>query len=164
MQLFRKYTEICEERKMNEQNTTGKTFLIPAWVPLAAAAVGIIAILFFPWFSALGFGVGFFHILEHLGSIAELGGSISMFYAALIFYICGSIVSIVKILKKDNKIASSSIVSGVAAAVAFICLLVATSSGVISVFSYVLSVGSGIIIMFIAGLVQAVTGYMISKN
>ena len=104
MQLFRKYTEICEERKMNEQNTTGKTFLIPAWVPLAAAAVGIIAILFFPWFSALGFGVGFFHILEHLGSIAELGGSIIMFYAALIFYICGSIVSIVKILKKTTKL------------------------------------------------------------
>ena len=44
MQLFRKYTEICEERKMNEQNTTGKTLKIPAWVPLVAAAVGIIAI------------------------------------------------------------------------------------------------------------------------
>ena len=85
---------------MNEQNTTGKTLIIPTWVPLVAAAVGIIAILFFPWFSALGFGVGFFHILEHLGSIAELGGSIILFYAGLIFYICGSIVSIVKILKK----------------------------------------------------------------
>ena len=164
MQLCRKYTEICEERKMNEQNTTGKTFLIPAWVPLAAAAVGIIAILFFPWFSALGFGVGFFHILEHLGSIAELGGSIIMFYAALIFYICGSIVSIVKILKKDNKIASCSIVSGVAAAVAFICLLAETNSSELGAFSVAFSVGSGIIIMFIAGLVQAVTGYMISKN
>ena len=164
MQLCRKYTEICEERKMNEQNTTGKTFLIPAWVPLAAAAVGIIAILFFPWFSALGFGVGFFHILEHLGSIAELGGSIILFYAALIFYICGSIVSIVKILKKDNKIASSSIVSGVAAAVAFICLLAETNSSDLGGFSDAVSIGSGVIIMFIAGLVQALTGYMISKN
>ena len=164
MQLFRKYTEICEERKMNEQNTTGKTLIIPAWVPLAAAAVGIIAILFFPWFSALGFGVGFFHILEHLGSIAELGGSIILFYAALIFYICGSIVSIVKILKKDNKIASCSIASGVAAAVAFICLLAETNSSDLGGFSDAVSIGSGVIIMFIAGLVQALTGYMISKN
>ena len=164
MQLFRKYTEICEERKMNEQNTTGKTLIIPTWVPLVAAAVGIIAILFFPWFSALGFGVGFFHILEHLGSIAELGGSIILFYAGLIFYICGSIVSIVKILKKDNNIASCSIVSGVAAAVAFICLLAETNSSDLGAFSAAISIGSGMIIMFIAGLVQAVTGYMISKN
>lgn len=153
---------------MNEQNTTGKTLKIPAWVPLAAAAVGIIAILFFPWISALGFGVGLFDILkvigEDFGSIIEFDGGIFLLYAGLIIYICGSIVSIVKILKKDNKIASCSIVSGVAAAVAFIYVLVATSSGEISVFSYVLSVGSGIIIMFIAGLVQAVTGYMISKN
>ena len=149
---------------MNEQNTTGKTLKIPAWVPLVAAAVGIIAILFFPWMSALGYGIGFFDIIGELGSIGEADVSGILFLAGLIVYICGSIVSINKILKKDNNIASCSIVSGVAAAVAFICLLVATSSGVISVFSYVLSVGSGIIIMFIAGLVQAVTGYMISKN
>ena len=149
---------------MNEQNTTGKTFLIPAWVPLVAAAVGIIAILFFPWMSALGYGIGFFDIIGELGSFGEADLSSILFFVGLIAYISGSIVTISKILKKDNKIASCSIVSGVAAAVAFICLLVATSSGVISVFSYVLSVGSGIIIMFIAGLVQAVTGYMISKN
>ena len=164
MQLFRKYTEICEERKMNEQNTTGKTLIIPTWVPLVAAAVGIIAILFFPWFSALGFGVGFFDIIGELGSFGEGEVSSILFFVGLIAYISGSIVTISKILKKDNKIALCSIASGVAAAVAFICLLVATSSGVISVFSYVLSVGSGMIIMFIAGLVQAVTGYMISKN
>ena len=149
---------------MNEQNTTGKTLIIPTWVPLVAAAVGIIAILFFPWFSALGFGVGFFDIIGELGSFGEGEVSSILFFVGLIAYISGSIVTISKILKKDNKIALCSIASGVAAAVAFICLLVATSSGVISVFSYVLSVGSGMIIMFIAGLVQAVTGYMISKN
>ena len=164
MQLFRKYTEICEERKMNEQNTTGNTLKIPAWVPLVAAAVGIIAILFFPWMSALGYGIGFFDIIGELGSIGEADVSSILFFAGLIIYICGSIVTINKILKKDNNIASCSIVSGVTAAVAFICLLAETNSSELGAFSVAFSVGSGIIIMFIAGLVQAVTGYMISKN
>ena len=164
MQLFRKYTEICEERKMNEQNTTGKTFLIPAWVPLAAAAVGIIAILFLPWMSAFGFGVGFFDIIGELSSFGEGEVSSILFFVGLIAYISGSIVTISKILKKDNKIASSSIVSGVAAAVAFICLLAETNSSDFGGFSDAVSIGSGVIIMFIAGLVQALTGYMISKN
>ena len=164
MQLFRKYTEICEERKMNEQNTTGKTFLIPAWVPLAAAAVGIIAILFLPWMSAFGFGVGFFDIIGELGSFGEGEVSSILFFVGLIAYISGSIVTISKILKKDNNIASCSIASGVAAAVAFITLLAETNSSDLGGFSDAVSIGSGVIIMFIAGLVQALTGYMISKN
>lgn len=138
---------------MNEQNTTGKTLKIPAWVPLVAAAVGIIAILFLPWFTFFGEGVGLFDLIGY-----DLLDSPFTVIACLA-YVISSALTIARILKRNYNVLIFAIIAGVLGAILF--FFMQPDEEMTRAFT---DTGSGIIIMFIAGLVQAVTGCMIRKN
>lgn len=138
---------------MNEQNTTGKTLKIPAWVPLVAAAVGIIAILFLPWFTFFGESVGLFDLIGY-----DLLDSPFTVIACLA-YVISSALTIARILKRNYNVIIFAIIAGVIGAILFFCMQ--PDEDLTRAFT---DTGSGIIIMFIAGLVQAVTGCMIRKN
>lgn len=138
---------------MNEQNTTSTSIKIPTWVPLVAAAVGIIAILFLPWFTFFGEGVGFFDLIGY-----DLLDSPFTVIACLA-YVVFSALTIARLIKKNNNVRIFAIIAGVLGAILF--FFMQPDEDLTRAFT---DTGSGIIIMFIAGIVQAVTGCMIRKN
>ncbi len=139
---------------MNEQNTTSTEFKMPAWVPLVAAAVGIIAILFLPLISIFGEGVGFFDLISY-GILEDDPFTV----IACLAYVVFSALTIARILKRNYDVRIFAIIAGIIGAVLFFFMNPGEELARV-----IFDRGSGTVIMFIAGIVQAVAGCMIRKN